>query len=124
MKDPAPARLVMIVDDDAVVLDVLERLLLRWGYRTAAFLRFEDARAALEKAVPDALVVDVRLGEHNGLQLVHVARQSHPQMVIVVVSGFDDPVLRREALLVGAPYLLKPQELPNLRTYLPAPNAH
>lgn len=47
--------------------------------------------------------------------------QSHPQMVIVVVSGFDDLVLRQEAALVGATYLLKPQELPILRAYLPPP---
>lgn len=42
-------------------------------------------------------------------------------MVIVVVSGFDDLVLRQEAALVGATYLLKPQELPILRAYLPPP---
>ena len=121
MKDPAPARLVMVVDDDAAVLAVLERLLIRWGYRTAAFLRFEEARGSLERVSPDALVVDIRLGEHNGLQLVHLARQSNPEMVIVVVSGFDDLVLRQEAGLVGAKYLLKPQELTRLKDYLPSP---
>ena len=121
MKDPLPAPLVMVVDDDVVVLDVLERLLLKWGYRTSAFRSFEEAKAQLEKTRPgpDALIVDVRLGGYNGLQLVHLTRQAHPETVIVVVSGFDDPVLRQEAALVGAKYLLKPRDLTRIKDYLP-----
>lgn len=115
------ARQVMIVDDDRVVLDALDRLLMLWGYRTLPFERFEDARMSLAVQCPDALVVDIRLGEFNGLQLVHLARQTHPDLTIAVVSGFDDPVLRSEAVKAGAAYLLKPTELPRLKEYLPPP---
>jgi FixJ family two-component response regulator len=130
----AEARQIMIVDDDAVVLDALERLLVMWGYRTRAFNRFEDARASLgmpglpsrppQAEAPDALIVDIRLGEYNGLQLVHLAKQLNPEMTIVVVSGFDDPVLRTEAARAGAAYLLKPAELQRLKEYLPPPTAN
>jgi two-component system response regulator RegA len=123
MKDPVPTRLVMVVDDDPAMLGLLERLLSGWGYRTSLCATFADAKASIERVVPDALVVDVRLGEHNGLHLVHMSRQAHPEMVIVVVSGFDDPVLREEAARVGAKYLLKTNELTNLQEYLPAPTA-
>ncbi len=120
MADPS-ARQVMLVDDEPVVLDALERLLTLWGYNTLPFQRFEDARSALALESPDALIVDIRLGEFNGLQLVHLAKQSNPDMTIVVVSGFDDPVLRHEAAQAGAVYLLKPAELPRLKEYLPPP---
>ena len=117
------ARQVMIVDDDPVVLDAMQRLLALWGYSTLAFSRFEEARASLGTQSPDALIVDIRLGEYNGLQLAHIAKRSNPSLTIVVVSGYDDPVLRSEATQAGAAYLLKPTDLPRLKEYLPPPIA-
>jgi DNA-binding NtrC family response regulator len=117
--DLATARLVMVVDDDAGVLAALEALLASWGYRILPFGSFEDARVSLQAHAPDALVVDVRLGEFNGVQLVYLAKQVNPAMIVVVVSGYDDPVLRAEAARAGAAaYLVKPLELPRLRQYL------
>ena len=116
-----PARQVMIVDDDPVVLDAMQRLLALWGYSTIAYTRFDEARASLASQSPDALIVDIRLGEYNGLQLVHIAKRSNPSLAIVVVSGYDDPVLRSEAVQAGAAYLLKPTELTRLREFLPSP---
>lgn len=112
----------MIVDDDPVVLDAMQRLLVLWGYSTLPISNFEEARVSLGVQSPDALIVDIRLGEYNGLQLVHIAKRSNPSMAVVVVSGFDDPVLRNEALQAGAVYLLKPTELPRLREFLPQPS--
>lgn len=56
----------------------------------------------------DTVVVDVRLGEFNGLQLAHVARRYRPEARIVVISAWDDPVLKMEAASLGAVYLVKP----------------
>lgn len=111
---------ILIVDDDAAVLDMLSRLLAQWGHEAIPFARFEEARAFLEDHQPDALVVDVRLGQYNGLQLLHLARRNHPQIPVIVLSGFDDPVLRADAAEAGAAYLLKPLELPILRDQLAA----
>ena len=68
--------------------------------------------------MPDALVADVRLGDYNGLQLVHLMKQRNPSAVVIAISGIDDPVLRTEAAKAGAAYLLKPTELSQLREYL------
>jgi DNA-binding response OmpR family regulator len=109
---------VLVVDDEPAVLAALERLIASWGYRTLALGTFEEARAALAGRPPDALVTDVRLGEYNGLQLVHLVKQRNPSAIVVAVSGIDDPVLRIEAANAGAPYLLKPMELSRLREHL------
>ena len=113
-----PAPLVMVVDDEPSVLAVLDRLLKTWGFRTVAIGNFEEARRALTADPPDALVTDIRLGDYNGLQLVHLLRARNPAAVVVAISGIDDPVLRVEAANAGAAYLLKPSELPRLRLYL------
>ena len=113
-----PTPFVMVVDDDPAVLATLERLLISWGYRTLAIGSFEEARVALTVAPPDVLITDVRLGQYNGLQLVHLVKQRRPATVVVTVSGIDDPVLRTEAANAGAPYFLKPTGLLELRDHL------
>jgi DNA-binding NtrC family response regulator len=113
-------RQVVVVDDDADVLQMLSNTLSAWGYQAIPFGRFEDARAFLAQSTPDALVVDVRLGKYNGLQLIHLAKQHHPEVNVVAMSGFDDPVLRAAAAEAGAAYFLKPDDLPNLRGHLAA----
>ncbi len=113
---------VVIVDDDDLALGTLQRLVTKWGYDVVPFARFEEARAFIEKRTPDALVVDVRLGTYNGLQLVHLARQMDPHMILVAISGFDDAVLRGEAERAGAAYLVKPLALDDLKRLLPAPS--
>jgi DNA-binding response OmpR family regulator len=114
------AQQIVVVDDDPDVLATLVNVLKTWGYDLVPFTRFEDARAFLSEKAADILIVDVRLGTYNGLQLVHLARQNHPEMRIVAVSGYDDPVLRAAAADAGAAYFLKPIEFPHLREHLAA----
>jgi DNA-binding response OmpR family regulator len=109
----------MIVDDDTMVLAAMERVVSSWGFETAPFGDFESARRfLLTNPSLHALCVDIRLGEYNGLQLIHLARQSAADLKIIAVSGFDDEVLREEAARVGAKYVLKPADLPELEAYL------
>ena len=74
-------RQIVVVDDDQAVLETFANVLTTWGYDTVPFNRFEDARTFLTENASDILIVDVRLGKYNGLQLIHLARQQHPQMM-------------------------------------------
>jgi two-component system response regulator RegA len=98
----------MVVDDDRAVLSLTARWLVDAGYEATTASTFEDAAQALEAHRPDVLIIDVRLGEFNGLQLAFRARELYPDVRIVMVSGWDDPVLRADALGCGASYLCKP----------------
>jgi DNA-binding NtrC family response regulator len=99
---------ILIVDDDTGLLDAMQRSL-RDSVRTVvACDSFEKARQMLKDQSFDALITDVRLGAFNGLQLAVMARDMHPNMRLVVFSGFDDPVLRADAEQIGAIYLVKP----------------
>ena len=116
----AAAGLVVVVDDDVSCLVAIEQILKHWGHETKTFRAFEDARAYLSQARPAVVIVDVRLGNYNGLQLIHFSRQNSPETQWLVVSGFDDPVLRAEATKLGALFLTKPLDLQRLREHLPA----
>jgi DNA-binding NtrC family response regulator len=117
--EPAEAGPIVIVDDDVSCLVAVEQILRHWGHETKTFRAFADARAYLSQARPAAVIVDVRLGTYNGLQLIHFSQPNSPQTQWLVVSGFDDPVLRQEATTLGAHFLTKPLDLEKLRELLP-----
>jgi len=105
--DAQPLRL-LVVDDDLPLIEALERGFTEVGWDVVAHTTFEGARQALRSQSFDAMLTDVRLGAFNGIQLAVVARDSFPDMQIVVFSGFDDPVLRSEVEHIGARYAVKP----------------
>jgi DNA-binding response OmpR family regulator len=78
------------------------------GYEAVSCGQFDEARRLLKTAPPDLLLVDVRLGAYNGLQLAIEARKSRPSIPAIVLTGYDDPTLRQEASRFGAMFLVKP----------------
>jgi DNA-binding NtrC family response regulator len=103
---PQDGRRIIVVVDEPAQLEAMDAIMTRWGFTVLPCATFENARTTLTDGGVDSLIVDVRLGMFNGLQLVHLARQMHPTMRLIVMSGFDDPVLRAEAESAGATFLL------------------
>ena len=108
MKETAIGRHVLVVDDDQSLLRLVSQWLTAGGFSVVACDSFEEARRELALHPPDVLLTDLRLGAFNGLQLVILANEQHPQPLTVVMSAYDDPTLREEAERCGARYLLKP----------------
>lgn len=101
-------RRVVLVDDDEALLRVLSTGLKHAGGQVTAFNRFDDAKRHLANASPDILITDVRLGGSNGLHLVVMSKLRHPDMTAVVMTGYDDIVLKKDAEAAGAHYVVKP----------------
>ena len=78
------------------------------GYDTVSCERFLDAKGLLATSRPDLLLTDIRLGAYNGLQLAIFARDRHPGLPVIVLTGYEDPTLRDEATRSGAHFLVKP----------------
>lgn len=94
---------ILVVDDDEAYVRGLAECLETAGYEAIAANTFEEGARALRQQSPDLMILDVRLGEYNGLQLTQTSR-----IPALVISGFDDPVLRADATAFGATYLVKP----------------
>jgi two-component system, NtrC family, response regulator AlgB len=109
---------VLVVDSDSRLLKLWRHRLADAGYEVAAFETFSDARRYLSTHRPDALFTDIRLGAFNGLQLIVVAKSMYPGIVTAVITGYDDPVLRRDAARFGAEFLTKPVSPRTVLTYL------
>ena len=103
-----PMKRIFVVDDDRQVLRFLTEMLQDAGYDTVACERYLDAKGLLAASRPDLLLTDIRLGAYNGLQLGIYARDHHPGLAVIVLTGYEDPTLRDEALKSGAQFLVKP----------------
>jgi DNA-binding response OmpR family regulator len=104
----------LVVDDEPAVTSLVGTWLGEAGYHVTAATNYKSAVIEMKSQHLDAIVVDVRLGEFNGLQLALNARRQNPDVRIVVISGWDDPVLKRQAEDCGAAYLSKPFTAPEL----------
>jgi len=109
---------VLIADDDVQMLGMVEHWLEEAGYDVVACSRFEAARNYLASHPLDALVTDLRLGEFNGLQLALRASEPGRRTAVLVMSAYDDVVLRRDAAACGGRFMLKPFDRESLLTRL------
>ena len=104
---------ILVVDDEDGMRRFLFTILTRAGYDVVTAESVQGGSRTLEEAPPDLLITDVRLGDFNGLQLLAMHPLSIPA---IVVTGFPDPVLERQARQFGATFLLKPFEPAGLVT--------
>lgn len=97
------ARTLLIVDDHPLVRDALAQAARAVGpveTRTASSLA--DARAAIDAAPPDAVALDLRMDDVDGLEGLITLRGLYPDLPVLVVSAYDDPMLVKRAKACGA----------------------
>jgi len=111
----AEAGSILVVEDDAGIRAMLVEYLGTHGYAVAEAGDGGSMRAALERAVPDVVLLDVNLPGEDGLTLARFLRERH-DVGIVMVTGASDVVDRVAGLEVGADdYVTKPFDLRELR---------
>jgi DNA-binding NtrC family response regulator len=108
-----PVRNILIVEDDEGTLSGWVELLRAAGYRVTGVSSYEEGREELAM-MPDLLITDVRLGVYNGLQLLMRGRMANPHLQAIVITGYADQVVRREAVHLQAEHLEKPVDADRL----------
>ena len=102
---------VMVVDDDLDWLRALPQLLQPWGLKVTTLADPQQFWTVLQSVGPDALVLDLKMPEINGLELCQVLR-SDPfwqRLPILFLSAANNPIAQQSAFSVGADdYLCKP----------------
>lgn len=100
---------VLVIDDDVPFAETLARSLARRGWSTRVAHSVDEALAAVEKSVPAAAVVDLRIGSEDGLSLINPLRQAGADMMILVLTGYASIATAVQAVKLGADdYLAKP----------------
>ena len=100
---------VLVVDDDKSILRTFTRILQRAGYSTETAENGKEALDKIQARNYDAALIDVVLGDSNGLDLLPKIEENSPKTVKIVVTGADTAEKRDEACRNGADaYLTKP----------------
>lgn len=118
--DPRPT--VLVFEDKALIAMLVEDLLANAGYRAVRAL---DAGGVLSvpdsAAIPCAAVVDLRLARSlDGRDVLRRLREQHPEMPVVVVTGYDPLAPEADLRGLGGPTvrMRKPFECDALLEYL------
>jgi DNA-binding NarL/FixJ family response regulator len=107
---------VLIVDDHEVVRSGLDTLLSDDDVQVVAAVG--EVAAALEivkNSPPDVVLLDVRMGEDDGLNALAEIRQVRPQQPVVMLSTYDNPTYIARSVALGAnDYILKSDPRPTV----------
>lgn len=102
---------LLLVDDDAIFVERLGRAMERRGFRTRIATSVAQAREAIDAAPPAYAVVDLRLEDGFGLEIVDYLRERREDSRIVVLTGYGAIATAVAAVKRGATdYLSKPAD--------------
>jgi signal transduction histidine kinase len=116
---PATSTRLLLVDDDLDVRVTVAAFLSGHGFLVDTASDGREAVDRLHASRPDAAILDVAMPGMSGIELARLARQIHPALPILFVSGNADPGAI-EGQVAGAALLRKPFDPPTLLTALAA----
>jgi DNA-binding response OmpR family regulator len=99
---------ILVLDDDEHALSGIVELLRDAGHNVTGAATYDAAKRLLAVSPFDLLVSDVRLRSFNGLHLVMQTRMDHPETAIIIITGYDDPLIDLEAHRYSASLVRKP----------------
>lgn len=129
---------VVVIEDDESVREALVSTLDEAGYEVVEVEGVTHAEACIARHQPDAVLLDIRLRDGDGLTLLEELRARHPKLPIIMTTAYTDSERIIRAMSLGAfEYIAKPfdielllatiaratQASPQPRATVPAPSA-
>ena len=100
---------LLLVDDDLQVLASMADWLRDRGYPTDTATSLADGMTAVNRKQYDLVLVDIRLGQDDGFELLAHCRKNQPGMAVVMITGYGSVETAVEAIRHGAfDFLTKP----------------
>jgi two-component system response regulator HydG len=109
---------ILVVDDEVDICLLLEKFLSRKGFEVTTTHKGNDALKLAEEQSFDLFIIDYRLPDFEGIDLLKELKKLSPETNIIVITGYSDIRLAVEVIKYGAyDYVTKPlfpEELHNL----------
>lgn len=100
---------VLIVDDEQMMRNLLEKILAREGYKIHTV---ENGVAALEYLKDhhvDMIISDMKMPRMDGFELLGIVKKEYPHVGVIIMTAYGDTYTVKDALLLGADeYVTKP----------------
>ncbi len=100
---------ILIIDDDPLIRKTLSSHLLKGEYEIVAAEDGEEGLRQYEECMPDLVVLDIRLPDMDGLEVLSKIKEKNKNANIIIMTAYDDMKTTVEAIKLGAfEYLVKP----------------
>ena len=93
---------MLIVDDEPKIRAMLAESLKQDNIVIAMAESGEEAMTKIAAAVPDLVMLDVKMKGMSGLDVLKRLRPVYPSLVVLLITGFDDEQVEEEAKQYGA----------------------
>src|SRR5271155_4802739 len=96
------AHRILIIDDEASIRESLETLLTLEGYNVETATEGESGLDQIDRASYDLVLLDLALPGKNGLEVLHLIRERHPDLPVIMITAFGTVDNVVEAIRTGA----------------------
>lgn len=104
-----PKKNILIIDDDKYIQQVFTRILRKQGYLIDSAETGQEAMEKLRNQKYDLALIDVKLPDTNGTDLISKMHAMHPDMIKIAITGFPSLEDATKVIDRGASaYLVKP----------------
>ncbi|MGR3783700.1 ActR/PrrA/RegA family redox response regulator transcription factor [Albimonas pacifica] len=118
-RDIGPDKSLLVLDDDEPFRRRLTRAMERRGFEPTPAESVAEGLALVRRAPPAFAVIDLRLEDGNGLDVVEALREARPDSRIVVLTGYGAIATAVAAVKIGATdYLAKPADADDVEAAL------
>lgn len=105
----------LVVDDDIMILDLLEKVLVREGYDITRATGGEQAIKVLDAENFDLVITDLQMGNTSGFEVVRKAKSGVSNTKVIMITGCCEPSSKADAFRYGVDdFLQKPFSLNDL----------
>ncbi len=109
MPKPILENTIFVIDDDEIIRHSCEQILQKSGYEVETFASGMEGIERLKLVRPALLVVDIKMPELDGFEVIKIVRKIDPDLVIVVITGYATIETAVDAMKMGAyDFLPKP----------------
>jgi DNA-binding NtrC family response regulator len=106
---------ILIVDDEERFRKTMCKLLTAEGYESSTAANGQEALDHLEKGSYDIIILDIRMPEMNGVQVLSEIKKIDAALEIIIMTGYASVDTAKEIMTLGAyDYLLKPYDINEL----------
>lgn len=106
---------VLLVDDEAGFTDVLTKRMEKRGLEVVSADCGTDAIRILRKQDFDVVVLDLKMEDMDGIEVLQIIRKMVPDLPVIMLTGHGSETAAKDGLRYGAyDYLLKPCDLEEL----------
>jgi DNA-binding NtrC family response regulator len=109
---------ILFVDDHQVLARLSCEILEMQGYRAVSAFDADEALKKFDEEDFDILVTDFRMEGMNGLELARKVHEKHPQLPVIIVTGYDAVDVGQDAAACLRKEHLFPELLDKIKTFL------